>query len=66
MSKPSAFFTLLLLPGFPNEFRGITYHNSPVRGHFIWEFEVIMRDLDGTLSGNNIPNRWEYDLLADK
>ena len=36
--------------GFPNEFKGIKYINSPIRGKFQWEFEVILRDLDGSLS----------------
>ena len=36
--------------GFPSEFRGIKYINSPIKGKFKWEFEVILRDLDGSMS----------------
>ncbi|XP_063689847.1 fibrocystin-L-like isoform X2 [Bolinopsis microptera] len=36
--------------GFPSEFKGISYINSPVKGKFKWEFEIMMRDLDGSLS----------------
>ena len=42
--------SISLLPGFPSEFKGISYINSPVKGKFQWEFEIMMRDLDGSLS----------------
>ena len=46
----------MLIAGFISEFKGIKYINSPIKAKFQWEFEVIMRDIDGSLSETGKPN----------
>ena len=48
--------SFIVFPGFPSEFKGIKYTDSPVKGKFVWEFEIVMRDLDGSLTETGIKN----------
>jgi len=35
---------------------GVDWDNSDRKGHFEWEFETVLWDLDGTLSGTGVPD----------
>uniref|UniRef100_H2Y4C5 G8 domain-containing protein n=1 Tax=Ciona savignyi TaxID=51511 RepID=H2Y4C5_CIOSA len=44
-----------LCGGFPYRMSGLKFVNSPNKARFRWEHEMVIYDLDGTLTGTNSP-----------